>query len=112
MRSRQFADSPTCKQSGERYNPGDYDPPATISATELAFPLLRTGPSRWHPRSTARRRGLPNGGRGRDTISGGSGNDVINARDGEVDTVSCGPGRDTVRADRRDRVRGCERRRR
>jgi Ca2+-binding RTX toxin-like protein len=53
-----------------------------------------------------------NGGRGRDTISGGAGNDVIDARDGEVDTVSCGPGRDTVRADRRDRVRGCERRRR
>ena len=53
-----------------------------------------------------------NGGRGRDTISGGSGNDVIDARDGEVDTVSCGPGRDTVRADRRDRARGCERRRR
>ncbi len=52
------------------------------------------------------------GGRGRDTISGGPGNDVIDARDGQVDTVSCGPGRDTVRADRRDRVRGCERRRR
>jgi Ca2+-binding RTX toxin-like protein len=52
------------------------------------------------------------GGRGRDTISGGPGNDVMNARDGAVDTVSCGPGRDTVRADRRDRLRGCERRRR
>jgi hypothetical protein len=52
------------------------------------------------------------GGPGRDTISGGPGNDVIDARDGAVDTVSCGPGRDTVRADRRDRLRGCERRRR
>jgi uncharacterized repeat protein (TIGR01451 family) len=52
------------------------------------------------------------GGPGRDTISGGTGNDVIDARDGAVDRVSCGPGRDTVRADRRDRLRGCERRRR
>jgi hypothetical protein len=51
------------------------------------------------------------GGGGRDRISGGAGNDVINARDGQVDTVSCGPGRDTVRADRRDRLSGCERRR-
>jgi Ca2+-binding RTX toxin-like protein len=56
--------------------------------------------------------GCLTGGRGRDTISGGPGNDVMNARDGAVDTVSCGPGRDTVRADRRDRLRGCERRRR
>src|SRR5919202_516398 len=53
-----------------------------------------------------------NGGPGRDTISGGAGNEVIDARDGAVDTVSCGPGRDTVQADRRDRLRGCERRRR
>jgi len=52
------------------------------------------------------------GGRGRDTISAGPGNDVVDARDGQVDRVDCGPGRDTVRADRRDRVRGCERRRR
>jgi trypsin len=59
------------------------------------------------------------GGRGRDRLSGGrdrlaghGGSDVINARDGARDTVDCGPGRDSVRRDVRDRVRGCERVRR
>ena len=48
-------------------------------------------------------------GRGRDRVSGGSGNDTINTRDGERDTVTCGPGRDRVRADRIDTVaRDCE----
>lgn len=50
------------------------------------------------------------GGTGRDTISGGTGADVIDARDGQRDRISCGPGRDTVIADPRDRVaRDCER---
>jgi hypothetical protein len=53
-------------------------------------------------------RGAPN----RDRLDGGSGNDTINARDGEVDTVRCGPGRDRVVADRRDRLSRCERVRR
>lgn len=48
------------------------------------------------------------GGRGHDKILGGSGNDVIDARDGEGDDISCGAGRDTVRADAIDRQRGCE----
>ena len=53
------------------------------------------------------------GGEGADTLEGGSGNDDIRAVDGEVDTITCGSGRDTVRADRRDRVaRDCERVRR
>jgi hemolysin type calcium-binding protein/List-Bact-rpt repeat protein len=49
------------------------------------------------------------GGRGTDTLSGGDGKDVIAALDGERDTIACGRGRDTVRADRADRVSGCER---
>jgi Ca2+-binding RTX toxin-like protein len=65
------------------------------------------------------------GGAGRDTIVGDmsrsdcgvlqscslpQGNDVIDARDGERDTISCGVGRDTVTADRQDVVsRDCER---
>jgi Ca2+-binding RTX toxin-like protein len=65
------------------------------------------------------------GGAGRDTIIGDmsrsdcgilqscslpQGNDVIDARDGERDTISCGVGRDTVTADRKDVVSGdCER---
>jgi Ca2+-binding RTX toxin-like protein len=50
------------------------------------------------------------GGPGRDQLNGGSGNDRIEARDGHWDTVVCGPGRDTVIADRRDRVgNDCER---
>jgi Ca2+-binding RTX toxin-like protein len=49
------------------------------------------------------------GGRGNDLLLGGRGRDVIASRDGRRDTVRCGPGRDRVRADRRDRLRGCER---
>lgn len=48
-------------------------------------------------------------GPGRDDVDGGPGADLIRARDGERDAVRCGPGRDTVLADRRDVVRGCER---
>jgi len=58
------------------------------------------------------------GGRGRDDINAdagadactflvcrvGSGNDRVNVRDGERDSVKCGPGRDVVVADRKDRV--------
>jgi len=49
------------------------------------------------------------GGSGRDRFHGGGGRDVIDARDGARESVDCGPGRDTARVDRRDRVRGCER---
>jgi RTX calcium-binding nonapeptide repeat (4 copies) len=49
------------------------------------------------------------GGGGRNRVSGGSGNDVLNVVNGRRDTANCGPGRDTVRADGRDGVRGCER---
>lgn len=50
------------------------------------------------------------GGSGRDRVSGGSGNDKIDVRDGQTDTVRCGPGRDEVTADRRDIVSSdCER---
>jgi hypothetical protein len=40
---------------------------------------------------------------------GGGGNARLEARDGFFDVIDCGPGRDTVVADRNDRVRpGCE----
>ena len=39
-----------------------------------------------------------------DTVNGGEGNDRIHVRDGEPDTVTCGPGLDGVRADRKDVV--------
>jgi hypothetical protein len=53
------------------------------------------------------------GGTGSDGIDGGSGNDVISSADKVRDAVNCGPGRDTVKADRRDRVaKTCERVRR
>jgi RTX calcium-binding nonapeptide repeat (4 copies) len=49
------------------------------------------------------------GGAGIDLLDAGAGNDRISARDGIRDTVRCGPGRDTVVADRRDSVsRNCE----
>lgn len=43
-----------------------------------------------------------------DVIVGGAGNDRIHANDGHTDRVNCGPGRDTVWADRSDRLVGCE----
>jgi hypothetical protein len=49
------------------------------------------------------------GGPGKDTISGGPGNDTINSVDGTRETVDCGSGRDTVRADRKDHLIHCER---
>jgi len=45
---------------------------------------------------------------GGDVILAGRGNDAIHARNGHRDTVDCGPGRDTVWADRSDTLRGCE----
>lgn len=52
------------------------------------------------------------GGRGSNAVAGGAGNDRVNAVNGKRDTVNCGRGRDRVRADARDRLRGCERVRR
>jgi hypothetical protein len=47
------------------------------------------------------------GGGGRDEIDGGAGKDVIRSRDGKRDVVDCGPGRDTVKADEKDKLRRC-----
>jgi Tol biopolymer transport system component len=50
------------------------------------------------------------GGRGEDRLFGAGGDDRIEARDGAFDVVGCGPGRDSVVADRRDLVgEDCER---
>jgi hemolysin type calcium-binding protein len=49
------------------------------------------------------------GGRGRNRLYGGPGNDRLNIADGRKDTARCGRGRDRVRADRGDTLRGCER---
>ncbi len=43
-----------------------------------------------------------------DVIRAGSGNDRIHAGDGHTDRILCGPGRDTVWADRTDTLSGCE----
>lgn len=51
------------------------------------------------------------GGRGVDRLDGGSGRDRLDSRDGRREIVRCGTGRDRVRADRRDRLLGCERKR-
>jgi Ca2+-binding RTX toxin-like protein len=52
------------------------------------------------------------GGSGRNTYSGGPGADTISAANGRVEKIDCGSGRDSVRADRKDKVKGCERVRR
>jgi hypothetical protein len=49
------------------------------------------------------------GGAGRDRVDGGRGADLLALVDGERDSASCGPGRDTVVADIEDAVRtDCE----
>ena len=49
-------------------------------------------------------------GSGRDVVRAGAGDDVIYAADGQRDIIICGPGKDKVKADRKDRVaRDCER---
>jgi hypothetical protein len=47
---------------------------------------------------------LLEGGSGSDRIAGEDGDDTIRAQDGEPDSVSCGPGNDTVLADGQDTV--------
>jgi hypothetical protein len=48
------------------------------------------------------------GGDGRDVIGGGPGADTIHSKDGERDRVRCGPGKDKVIADRKDKLgAGC-----
>jgi RTX calcium-binding nonapeptide repeat (4 copies) len=49
------------------------------------------------------------GGAGADILDGGPGADTLNARDGRRDVVRGGPGRDSARVDRLDRVIGVER---
>jgi hypothetical protein len=49
------------------------------------------------------------GGAGADVLRGGRGGDVLRALDGSRDQVVCGRGDDRARADRVDRVAGCER---
>jgi hypothetical protein len=49
------------------------------------------------------------GGGGWDVFHGGSGKDTIRAADGRAESVYCGPGVDTVRADRADHLHACER---
>lgn len=44
------------------------------------------------------------GGPGRDRLLGGVGDDSIDARGGGFDVIGCGPGGDTVHADRADYV--------
>jgi Tol biopolymer transport system component len=43
-----------------------------------------------------------------DVIQAGAGNDRVHANDGHTDRVDCGPGRDTVWADRTDKLVRCE----
>jgi Ca2+-binding RTX toxin-like protein len=52
------------------------------------------------------------GGRGKNTYRGGSGRDTIRAANRVREKIDCGPGRDTARVDRKDKVRRCERVRR
>ena len=48
------------------------------------------------------------GGPGRNRYDGGMGSDSINSANGVRELIDCGFGRDFVKADRRDRLSGCE----
>jgi Ca2+-binding RTX toxin-like protein len=52
------------------------------------------------------------GGTGKNVYSAGGGADSVLAANGRKETINCGSGRDAVRADRADKLRGCERVRR
>ena len=52
---------------------------------------------------------LIGGGQERSDIDAGEGDDVVSSSNGVTDRVACGPGADRVRADRGDRITGCER---
>ncbi|MGI8461441.1 MAG: CocE/NonD family hydrolase [Solirubrobacterales bacterium] len=52
------------------------------------------------------------GGKGNDRLSGGKGNDRLSAKDGDKDRVNCGAGKDTVKADKADKLKGCEKKKR
>jgi Ca2+-binding RTX toxin-like protein len=47
-------------------------------------------------------------GPGSDFVLGGDGDDTVSVRDGFADVVECGPGADSVTADRVDVLSGCE----
>ena len=49
------------------------------------------------------------GGPGTNAYDAGRGNDVVQAANGRREVVRCGAGKDRARADRRDRLYGCER---
>lgn len=48
------------------------------------------------------------GGPGKNSYVAGSGDDVINSRNGVAETVSCGAGKDKVKADKADKLKACE----
>ncbi|HEX8054367.1 MAG TPA: Ig-like domain-containing protein [Thermoleophilaceae bacterium] len=48
------------------------------------------------------------GGRGKNAYSAGSGNDDVRANNRRNEKIDCGRGRDRVRADRGDKLKGCE----
>jgi hypothetical protein len=48
------------------------------------------------------------GGEGRNAYDAGPGRDFVDAANGRAETVRCGSGRDRVKADRDDLLRGCE----
>src|SRR3954454_20286991 len=52
------------------------------------------------------------GGPGTNSYSGGAGNDALNSANGKRERIDCGAGKDTVRADKSDTVKGCEKVRR
>jgi len=61
-------------------------------------------------RRAARRRGRRRGLRRRRDGRRGAGSDKVVAFNGKRDTINCGTGRDTAYVDRRDKVKGCEKR--
>jgi Ca2+-binding RTX toxin-like protein len=48
------------------------------------------------------------GGKGVNVVKAGAGNDAIKAKNKKRETIDCGAGKDTVTADKSDRLKGCE----
>jgi hypothetical protein len=68
---------------------------------------IRGGPG-WDVVDAGRGNDTIDPGGGADVVRGGDGDDTVQVRDGLPDVVDCGPGTDTVVADRADALAGCE----
>jgi hypothetical protein len=101
----------TLDDSGNRTLRATLDPHIPSAPTKVCVndDLSRCSPARGGRIWGSRRAERISGSAGRDVVLAGAGNDRISVRRGDLDTVRCGRGRDTVLGGTRDKIaRDCE----